>query len=390
MTRVCPDCGEALEADEKFCGNCGCYLDWTEAGAAQAMAEPEPEPAQVATDPARRGIAERVRSALGVGDEPPPPPPPGPTLAGRPLPATPPVLDVRGTAERPGAAAQQPTAQEPAAQQPSAQQPARPRNRPRPATTLPPPEPLNPGDLICGNCGAGNKPSRKFCRRCGDDLAAAEVAKVPWWKRLFRRKPKAVEAGTRPSRKRTAPRVPMGLVVLLGVLAALVVAGFLLRGFVVEGVDAVRDRVEGVEARIPDHTTASSSLRGHGAGLATNGDPAEYWAPEKKGEGVGEYVEVTFDDPVRLVYVLVTPGASRQDQKTFQALGRPSELKVTVDSDDGTVDVTDLELEDKRGSQEFHIGQSDVTKVRLEIVDSYAGAPGSHTAIGEIEFRVRK
>ena len=383
MSRVCPDCGEALEPDERFCGSCGCYLDWTES--ADAPAEPEPQPAEVVADPAPRGIGERVRSALGVGDRPPPPPAPaGPLPTGRPVPEAPPVLDVRGTAERPGVPAAD------AARQPSAQQPRRPQRQPKPSSSLPPPEPLEPGDLVCGSCGAGNKPSRKFCRRCGDDLTAAVVAKVPWWRRMLRREPAVVEAGTRPRRRGMGLRVPTGLVVLLVVLGALVLGGLLLRDNVVDGVEAVRDRLAGVEPRNPDKTLASNSMPGHEAGLATDGDPGEYWAPAHPGKGVGEYVEVTFDDPVRLVYVIVTPGASPSDQKRFLATGRPSELKLTLDSDDGSTDTETIHLEDKRGWQKFRIGESDVTKVRFEIVDSYVGRPGSHTAIGEIEFRTRK
>jgi hypothetical protein len=150
--------------------------------------------------------------------------------------------------------------------------------------------------------------------------------------------------------------------------------------------------VEGVEQQQPepDDVDASSSSRGHGERLATDGDPADYWAPLKPGKGVGEYLEITFDDPVRLVYVLVTPGVSPSDQEKFLAQGRPADLKIVVDREDGTTGSEEVHLEDKRGAQEFGIGESDVTKVRLEILQSYAGAPGSHTAIGEVEFFTRK
>ena len=56
--------------------------------------------------------------------------------------------------------------------------------------------------------------------------------------------------------------------------------------------------------------TASSAQEGHGAGLAKDGTPNKYWAPAKAGDGRGEYVETEFEDPVRLVYVLITPGVS--------------------------------------------------------------------------------
>ncbi len=61
-----------------------------------------------------------------------------------------------------------------------------------------------------------------------------------------------------------------------------------------------------------------------------------------------------------------------------------------VDREDGTTEDKEVHLEDKRGPQEFGIGESDVTKVRLEILESYVGAPGSYTAVGEVEFFTRK
>jgi hypothetical protein len=77
-----------------------------------------------------------------------------------------------------------------------------PVSRPAPVGE-PAPEPrIRPGDLICGNCGEGNDPARKFCRRCGSTLAEATVAAVavPWWRRVFARRQKApAPAGTRPT-----------------------------------------------------------------------------------------------------------------------------------------------------------------------------------------------
>jgi hypothetical protein len=280
---------------------------------------------------------------------------------------------------------------QPAAQQPKAQQPGRPRPKPKPRSSLPPPEPLNPGDLVCGNCGAGNKPTRKFCRRCGDDLSAAEVAKVPWWKRIFRRKPKVKEAGSRPRASRRRPRVPVGLFMLLGILGALGIGVFFFRGVVMDGVEAVRDRIADAEPAKPDRVQASTSQPGHEARFIRDGTPDKYWAPAAPGDGDGEWVEARFKDPVRLVSVLVTAGVSDESEEEFQAQGRPSELRIVIDTEDGETEVIEAHLKDQRGDQEIGIGESDVTKIRFEITDAYEGtAPGARTAIGEIEFFVRK
>lgn len=67
---------------------------------------------------------------------------------------------------------------------------------------------IKPGDLVCGQCGEANEPSRRFCRKCGALLVEeAPQTPLPWWRRLFKRlvtrKPKqALRAGERPWRKR--------------------------------------------------------------------------------------------------------------------------------------------------------------------------------------------
>jgi len=66
-----------------------------------------------------------------------------------------------------------------------------------------------PAIFICGNCRIGNDPTRRFCRRCGQSLAEAVVAvapKVPWYRRIFGRRPRTAAAGERPKSMRTDGR----------------------------------------------------------------------------------------------------------------------------------------------------------------------------------------
>jgi hypothetical protein len=389
VTRVCPDCGDALEPDERFCGNCGCYLDWTD--------EPGPEPelgmaaSETEAEPApTRGLAERVRSALGAGDGAVRPPPPlgDPAAGSTPPPPPPPPLPTDPPPAPPRAQALVAPVGQP--QQPRAQQPGTPapKTRRRPVA---PPEPFDPGDLICGTCGIGNKPARKFCRRCGTDLAEAEVARVPWWRRLFRKRRRRVrKAGSRP-KMATARRFPAKLIALVGLLSVLGVGTYLLRGYAVDGADLVRDRVQGVERVVPERMTASSAQKGHGAGLAMDGTPNKYWAPAEAGDGRGEYVETGFEDPVRLVYVLITPGVSSSEEEAYLRQGRPAELRVLVTHEDGTQEIKTVELEDQRGAVQVAIRESDVSRIRFEIRRAFSGTDAdSRTTIAEIEFWIRK
>jgi hypothetical protein len=382
MTRTCPDCGGALEPGELFCGECGAYVAWTEdapQGAAEGAAAPQPVPAAAPADPPPSSAP-----PLGPPHGPPPGPPPAPPPPSAPPPPGPPGADWQPPAQalvvpvdRP---AVQPTAQQPAARQPGA---AAPRAKRPPA---PDDVPIRHGDLVCGDCGAGNQPARKFCRRCGRTLAEAEVARVAWWRRLLQRRRRSHDAGSRPRAQRRVGFPGRGLV-LVAVLAALVASVLLLRGPIGGAYEAVRDRISGVE-KVNPRLSASSSLPGHAARLARDGTTNRYWAPEQE---QGAWLAATFRSPVRLVYVVVTPGASGESEEAFLQQGRPSRLRVEVTRSGGSREVEVVDLEDSPGPVEISVGTSDVTRVTLHVVASEAGsAPDSHTAIAEIECYVRQ
>ena len=86
-------------------------------------------------------------------------------------------------------------------------------------------------------------------------------------------------------------RVPDSWSPLVGVLAALGVGSFFLRGTSRDGVELVQDKAKGEKRVVPDKVTASSAQDGHGANLVNDGTPNKYWAPGEAGDGRGEYVE---------------------------------------------------------------------------------------------------
>ena len=93
--------------------------------------------------------------------------------------------------------------------QPTAQPPPV-RRRPSPAAGEPAP---SPDDVVCPNCGAGNRPQRRFCRRCSAQLTASAAQGAS----------SQPAAGARPRARNT--RVPFtAILVMVIILGALVVA----------------------------------------------------------------------------------------------------------------------------------------------------------------------
>ncbi|MEU6347261.1 hypothetical protein ABZ883_40715 [Streptomyces sp. NPDC046977] len=372
----CTQCGKRCEPGEQFCGSCGAFLEWTEPAAATS-----PRPAAAVPEQPAPRTSVRAESPAEAPAVPPDVPP---------RPETAPVQAVpMQAAPAPGSAASAVTAPvQPSAGpvQPRAGEPVAARPRPT-AVSAPDEPPPAPGDLICGQCGAGNVPTRRFCRRCGTSLADAPAApRASWWRRLFTRRPRtAPAAGDRPGPGFSGRvRRPRFLVPVL-VVAVLCAAVFALRPQLRQATEAVKDRLATAQQVHAVGVSASSASRGHAASLAVDGTTDRYWAPDREGDGKGQYLEARFDEPFRLLDVIVYPGISTNAQQ-FLTQGRPQTLLATVTDAHGTVTQHTVNLADSAGEQKFHIAVSDVVRVRLTIENAYGAGSGHRVAVGEVEF----
>ena len=413
MSRPCPECGAATDPEESFCGGCGTYLEWEEAPASApadaatpgddvdavdasggtvateraADGRPAATAATAATDPRWRQVAQQARAAPGGA----PPEPVGQVAA--------PGAEPERHGHHPGQAAEHaagPTGGE--APDPPADDrvvlrkpqagPGQPRPRPRPQAADD--EPLRPGDLVCGSCGAGNTPTRRFCRRCGATLADAEVVHVPWWRRVLRRRRRGLGAGTRPQpRSATRERLSRAgrLVPLLVVVALLAGGAFAGRAWLQELGATVMDRVVDAEGYEASGVSATSAAPGHPARAVIDTDPTRFWAPA--GDPRGESVTARFAEPQRLVALLVSPGASVSRKAAWVAVGRPRTLVVTLSRSDGD-DVSEVvELPNQMRTVRVDLGVSDVEAVTLRVRRAYPGQEEDLVALGEVEFFVR-
>lgn len=364
-----------------------------EAEAARRQAEEQAAAAAAALEEAERRAREAeqaARMAALVAKSKPAEPAPAQSVPEVPATSTEPTPDPTADVAAPLAGARKPEAVKPQRQRVK-----------RVTAETAPQEVLNPGDLICGSCGVGNDPDRKFCRRCGSSLVAAAVAQKPaWYKRIFRRRPKAKpEAGTRPAKGSSGPgvvnrgkyailrgRSVMGKIGRVAALLALLgVAGLSFGPWR----DAVGDQIDKVKRIIspeyepvrPASATASSELEGRPATAAIDQVSNSYWAEGAEGAGEGQGLTFTFSEPVDLDRIGFLNGAS-EDPKDF--VTQPRVREVLVLFDDGTT--KSLTLKDEADFQEFGISARQVTTVQLQIVSVHSSLEGSAASLAEVEF----
>jgi hypothetical protein len=256
-------------------------------------------------------------------------------------------------------------AQKSTVDEPRPVQPALP-TAPRPARETAVAEPKVEGPP-CPNCGTTNPPGRRFCRKCAWPLTEQAEAAAPTTARRSRR------WGGNGRLART--------LVLLGIVVVLVIAGFALRPY---GAELVQDTLDKLSHAAPVHpadVTASGETPGHPARDAVDGATNRFWGAP----GPDAWLEFTFDHPFRLLSLVITTGASAE-QDEFAKQARPTQFDLVVTASDGTVTTSPVALLDQPGPQTVQSGVSDVVRIRL-VVRTVAGLrPGRVAALGEVEF----
>lgn len=357
---------------------------------AEARAAEEAAARAKAEEEAARAAAAARRAAALVAKTPPPTSPP-------------PVRPAAPPSGRPEGAG-------PAPRQPEARKPAEPVVRPT-VTRAPPTRQLRPGDLICGQCGEGNDPQRKFCRRCGASLVEAEVVPVPWWRRLLQRRRRPVAAGERPMRRGgvvAGRRVRRGMLARLRSLLALLLAVatvLAVVGYVGPWRSTVNDRLADAYRAVrravaptyhpvrPTEALATSAAPGHPPTAAIDQAVNTYWAadtaaerranPDVGDEGEGAQLIVRFAEPVDIDQIGFTLGASEKPED-FLTQPRPRTVHLTFEpSKVGK----DLNLKDTQKFQKAKVSARGVTQVSIQIVSVYGAVEGGkNPSIAEVEF----
>lgn len=284
-----------------------------------------------------------------------------------------------------------------AAAQPEAVVPQEAQKKPPQVRRQAPSRKLQPGELVCGECGEGNNATRKFCGRCGTSLADAVVVKTPWWRKLLpRRGAKVRKSGERPRRRGRAGKSRLGLAfgatfkVLRRVVAiVLVLAGVAyglfapFRGWVNERAAEAKGAFERTffptyaPVSAGEAPVASLGLPDHPPDDVVDGNWDTYWAAPI---GVAEpNVTVKFDRKVHLAYIIVHNGDSAAFKETYRA----AKLHLVYSSGK----TTDVNLADRPEPQTIELEDGeDVTGLEIHVVATYKSTTNSILAISEIEF----
>ncbi|GAB1512729.1 zinc ribbon domain-containing protein [Actinophytocola sp. KF-1] len=332
--------------------------------------------------------------ALPLKPPPPklPPDPPAPTASGGP--ALPPPKPKASDAEA-GELVAPVTGK--ATTQPDAVVPQEALKKPPQVRKQPPTKKLQPGELVCGECGEGNPPTRKFCSRCGTSLAEAAVVKTPWWRKLLpRRGAKVRKAGERPKRRGRAGKSKLGVafsatfkVVRRVVAIALVLGGIAyglfapFRGWVNEQAAEAKGTFERlvfpqyVPVSAAEAPTASAALPKHPANLAVDGASDSFWAAPVGPKEPNMVVK--FDRTVDLARIIVHNGDGGDFKGTFRA----QKLHLVF----STGKTTDIDLQDLPDPQTLEIENGEgVNSVEIHVVGTFKAVKGNTLAISEIEF----
>ncbi|MET9383042.1 zinc ribbon domain-containing protein [Streptomyces sp. NPDC002928] len=239
------------------------------------------------------------------------------------------------------------------------------------------------GGTPCPWCATGNRPDRHFCARCAMPMAGEAQAPghLPWWRRLLGAGNRETPwAGDRPRLRRAFDRVLTWLGAAV-VLTLLIVLAF----NIPKGIQATKDHFAKRASVDPDSWSASRSYAGHKPDLAGDKLNNTWWGPGVSESGQGQWIQAKFEEPTRLLDLIITPGVSTRPDQISQS-ARPHRLEATVTLADGKTITRDITLDPGAGGQRIAFRVGKVSTVRFTIESATGTSASKQVAIAEIEF----
>ncbi|CAM5397912.1 NADase-type glycan-binding domain-containing protein [Streptomyces atroolivaceus] len=257
----------------------------------------------------------------------------------------------------------------------------------RPRVQAPGGEPADETGPPCHWCEVGNRPDRHFCRRCGMSLAerpGVPEARRPWWRRMgqFGNRP-APWAGERPRLRRGIGRIFTWIVYGLA-LGLVIYAAF----NVSTAWNAARDHFAKRAQVTPDSAAASRSFGGHPPKVLFDKVSNSWWGPGVSQSAEGEWVEARFQEPTRLLNILITSGISTKAPDLAEA-ALPHRMDAIITTADGKKTTRPIKLDQMSGPQQRKFRAENVISVRFVIRSAFNTGPDKQVSIAEIEFFTR-
>ncbi|QTI43869.1 hypothetical protein JYK04_01632 [Streptomyces nojiriensis] len=257
----------------------------------------------------------------------------------------------------------------------------------RPRVQAPSAEPADEAGPPCPWCEVGNRPDRHFCRRCGMSLAerpSAPETRHPWWRRIRNvgNRPDPW-AGERPRLRRGIGRgftwIAYGLALTLVIYVAFNVN---------TAWSAARDHFAKRAQVTPDSAEASRSFDGHPPKALFDKINNSWWGPGVSQSADGEWIEARFNEPTRLLDILITSGISAKASDLSEA-ALPHRMDAIVITADGKQTTRQITLDQVSGPQQRKFRAQNVVSVRFVIRSAFNAGADKQVSIAEIEFFTR-
>jgi hypothetical protein len=308
----------------------------------------------------------------------------------------------------------QPAAVQPSAVQPQAVKPQAVKARPTTKAKAPSTRVINPGDLVCGQCGEGNDPARKFCRRCGASLQEAVIFNLPWYRKLWRAltRKRVRTAGDRPKiRRRLFGGSGPGLVwSVLRALIAIAIVVLVILAFVGPWHTSIHHRASRYYHDIvgavhpnytpvhPDGASSTNHQQGFPPTATIDGATNTHWETTAANNGIGTTLTLRLATPTRIDKIGFIDG-DQDGPTTFLAEPVPEAIRVVYNQllsetvkGKATTHVVplikNLTLKDVTSFQTFTVTAKDVTSIEITIDSVYPPSQGSahNTSLAEVEL----
>lgn len=131
-------------------------------------------------------------------------------------------------------------------------------------------------------------------------------------------------------------------------------------------------------------STLDSDVDSYGVDNLSDGDLVTAWNEGANGDGTGQWVQFTFEEPVQLARIDIANGYQK-DERRFRGNGRVRTMRIDFSSGQSQ----EIQLFDDTGYQQITPAldsEQTVTSVKMTILSVYPGDEWEDAALSEVKF----